>query len=140
MARIYISAELRRLVIERARERCEYCLIHQDDTPFSHHLDHLTPLKHGGQTTSENLALACLECNRYKGSDLTTIDPETGEITSLFNPRLQVWAEHFELRDEQIIGQTSIGRATVVLLRLNNRTRLIQRQVLIDSGRYPPPP
>jgi len=138
MSRIYIPAALRRLVFERAEGKCEYCLLHQDDGPFSHQIDHLISLKHGGQTTSDNLALACFECNRYKGSDLTAIDPATREIMSLFNPRSEAWMDHFVLKEAQIIGQTPTGRATVVLLRLNDRRRVIQRQVLIDVGRYPP--
>lgn len=68
--RAYIPVTLRESVVARAGRRCEYCLIHQDDTPFSHHIDHFIPLKHGGQSVGENLVLACLECNQYKGSDL----------------------------------------------------------------------
>lgn len=136
MSRVYISVELRQIVIERARGRCEYCLLHQDDTPFSHQIDHFIALKHGGQTVSENLVLACLECNRYKGSDLTAIDPLTDEITPLFNPRIQVWREHFMFQTVRIIGQTSTGRATASLLRFNTRERLVQRQVLMRVGRY----
>ena len=136
MSRIAIPAALRRLVTERAGGRCEYCLIHQDDTPFTHHVDHLTPLKHGGQTIESNLALACLECNRYKGSDLTAIDPADGAVVLLFNPRTQVWIEHFRLEGARIVGQTPAGRATVVLLRLNDPARLIRRQALIEAGHY----
>ncbi|MCK6627007.1 MAG: HNH endonuclease [Anaerolineae bacterium] len=137
MARIDISANLRRLVTKRARERCEYCLIHQDDTSFSHQVDHIMPLKHQGQTVSHNLALACLECNRYKGSDIAAIDPISGEITPLFNPRVQAWAEHFMLQDNaRITGLTPTGRATVVLLRLNDPKRVIQRQILVATKRY----
>lgn len=139
MSRIHIPDSLRRLVVERAQGRCEYCLLHQDDVPFSHHVDHLIPLKHGGQTESNNLALACLECNRHKGSDLTAIDPADGTIALLFNPRSQAWEEHFAIEGARIIGKTPVGRATVVLLRLNGRTRVIQRQALMDVGRYPPP-
>ena len=139
MSRIRIPDSVRRLVIERAQGRCEYCLLHQDDVPFSHHVDHLIPLKHGGQTESNNLALACLECNRHKGSDLTAIDPADGTIVLLFNPRSQAWDEHFAIEGARIIGKTPVGRATVVLLRLNGRTRVIQRQALMDAGRYPPP-
>jgi hypothetical protein len=106
--------------------------------PFTHQIDHLIPLKHGGQTVSANLALACLECNRYKGSDLTALDPLDGTIHPIFNPHTQVWSEHFGLEGARIIGQTPIGRATVALLRLNDRTRLLQRQILIEAGRYPP--
>jgi hypothetical protein len=129
---------MRRFVVERAGGRCEYCLLHQDDTPLVHHVDHLIPLKHGGQTASNNLALACLDCNRHKGSDLSAIDPVTGAILPLFNPRLHTWYEHFAFEGVRIVGQTPIGRATVVLLRLNDYPRVLQRQVLIEAGRYPP--
>lgn len=96
------------------------------------------PLKHQGQTVSHNLALACLECNRYKGSDIAAIDPISGEITPLFNPRVQAWAEHFMLQDNaRITGLTPTGRATVVLLRLNDPKRVIQRQILVATKRYP---
>jgi len=137
MSRIHIPDALRRFVIERAGGRCEYCLLHEDDVPFSHHVDHVIPLKHSGQTVSDNLALACLECNHHKGSDLTAIDPVDGAIVPLFNPRSQAWEEHFAIEGARIIGLTPLGRATVVLLRLNDRVRVLQRQFLIDAGRYP---
>ena len=138
MSRVHIPAPLRKLVIERANGRCEYCLVHQDDSPFTHHLDHLIALKHGGQTIESNLALACLDCNRYKGSDLTTIDPADGSVVSIFNPRTQAWREHFALEGARIAGQTPTGRATANLLRLNDPARLIQRQALLEAKRYPP--
>ena len=138
MRREHIPDRLRRMVIERAGGHCEFCLVHQDDVPFSHHVDHLVALKHGGRTESNNLGLACLKCNRYKGSDLTGIDPGSGIITPLFNPRTQTWAEHFMHGGARIIGKTAIGRATVALLRLNDTAHLIERRVLIDARRYPP--
>jgi hypothetical protein len=95
MASNSISASLRHLVIERAQGRCEYCLIHQDVSIYSHEVDHIIALKHGGQTIADNLALSCLPCNRHKGSDFATIDPNSGEIVPLFNPRRQIWEEHF---------------------------------------------
>jgi 5-methylcytosine-specific restriction endonuclease McrA len=115
MPSIYIPVALRRHVRQRAQGRCEYCLLHQDDIPLSHHVDHILPRKHGGHTVSSNLALACLDCNRSKGSDLSTIDTATGVITPLFNPRVYVWQEHFVLEGAQIVGLTSMGRATVIL-------------------------
>lgn len=139
MPRTHVPAELRRLVIARARECCEYCLLHQDDTPFTHQIDHLIAVKHGGQTILINLALACLKCNRNKGSDLSAIDPLDGSIITLFNPRTQLWAEHFALDGARVIGLTPTGRATVQLLRINDRVRLAQRRNLADVGRYPPP-
>jgi hypothetical protein len=121
----------------RAYRCCEYCLVHQDDTEAPHHIDHFIAIKHGGLTISENLALACQLCNRYKGSDLVGIDPETGKTVPLFNPRTLAWSEHFELAGARIVGLTEVGRATIQLLRLNDESRLIDRRALIDAGRYP---
>jgi len=132
-----ISPSLRQLVIERAQGKCEYCLIHQDYSIYSHEIDHVIARKHGGKTVAKNLALACLSCNRHKGSDLTTFDPLSYEIVLLFNPRRQVWTDHFTLEETHIIGKTATGRATVFLLKLNASTRLSYRQVLILQGHYP---
>jgi hypothetical protein len=137
MARIHIPAPLRRLVIERAQGCCEYCLLHQDDTDFAHHVDHLIALKHGGRTEEENLALACMECNLRKGSDLAAIDPVERGVMSLFHPRVQRWPEHFTLVNASLVGETPTGRATVALLRMNDPARLLERQRLIIAGRYP---
>lgn len=137
MSQVYIPVSLRRLVSRRAARRCEYCLLHQDDTPFTHPIDHVIAIKHGGETTADNLALACIDCNRNKGSDLTTFDPASGQITPLFNPRTEQWSDHFLLDGALILGRTAIGRATIVLLRLNEPQRLITREVLLSIGRYP---
>jgi HNH endonuclease len=136
--RVHIPTEIRRQVIARAHECCEYCLIHQDDAATAHQVDHVIALKHGGQTNLANLALACQLCNRYKGSDLTTLDRDSRELVPLFNPRLQRWNEHFELASAQIIGLTPTGRATIELLQINDEARLLDRQELIVAGRYPP--
>lgn len=138
MVRAYIPAELRRLVFERARECCEYCLIDQQDTTVSHEVDHLVALKHGGKTLAHNLALACLRCNRLKGSDLTAIDPSDSSVVPLFNPRVHDWRHHFEITGLFIRGLTPAGRATVELLRLNDREPVRVRQELIAVGRFPP--
>jgi len=132
-----IPLALRHLVFERARQRCEYCLIHQDVSIYSHEVDHIVALKHGGQTQADDLAVACLPCNRSKGSDLTTFDPVSNALVPLFNPRRHTWSEHFILQDASIVGLTPIGRATVVLLKLNASTRLLHRRTLIAQGRYP---
>ncbi|NUM47846.1 MAG: HNH endonuclease [Anaerolineales bacterium] len=137
MTRVYIQAGLRRVVYKRAGGKCEYCLLQEDDTSFTHHYEHVIPLRHGGATTANNLALACLECNLAKGTDLTTFDPLDGNITRLFSPRTDQWDEHFELKNAMIEGKTAIGRATVYFLRFNDPLRMIQRQALIRIGRYP---
>src|SRR3954464_13788752 len=93
----YISIELRRLVANRANGRCEYCLIPESDSYAIHEVDHIYAEKHGGKTSENNLCLSCWICNRLKGSDLTSLDPLTGEITPLFHPRRDEWAAHFQL-------------------------------------------
>lgn len=137
MSSTSIPTALRQLIIERAAERCEYCLIHQNLSIYSHEVDHIIALKHGGQTTADNLALSCLPCNRHKGSDFATIDPISGEIVPLFNPRRQAWHEHFILINDEIRGITLIGQATARLLMFNTPTRRLERQVLIAQGLYP---
>jgi HNH endonuclease len=132
-----IPAALRAQVFDRAGGRCEYCRVHEDDLPFSHQIDHVIPLRHGGRTESQSLALACLECNRRKGADLSAIDPVLGTIAAIFNPRIQSWAEHFLLEGVRVLGRTPTGRATVALLRLNDSTRVLERLALADAGRYP---
>ena len=131
------SAELRRQVMQRAGDRCEYCLIHQEDVIASHQIDHVISDKHGGATTLDNLALSCTLCNRRKGTDLSSIDPETAEVTTLFNPRTQKWSEHFRFDDVCIVGLTPAGRATVQLLQLNAYQRLAERRELKRAGRMP---
>ncbi|MEN8444639.1 MAG: HNH endonuclease signature motif containing protein [Cyanobacteria bacterium J06555_13] len=76
----YIPDVLRRLVRQRAADTCEYCLMHQTFSMYSHEIDHAVAIKHGGKTVQENLVLACLPCNRHKGTDLTSIDALSGEI------------------------------------------------------------
>lgn len=133
----YLSATLRQLVNQRASGACEYCRIHQTFSMYSHEVDHVIALKHGGESTDDNLVLACLPCNRHKGSDLTSIDPLTGVITLLFNPRTQIWPEHFQLEGGTVLGITAIGRTTIFLLQMNETSRLQLRQALAAQGLYP---
>jgi hypothetical protein len=133
-----ISDSLRQSVIQRAARCCEFCLICQDDVPQQHEIDHLIARKHGGQTIAENLALTCFPCNRYKGADLTAIDPDTHQVAPLFNPRVQMWNDHFTLVGAKIIGRTPVGRATAALLRFNLPVRVDHRRLLIQKSRYPP--
>jgi hypothetical protein len=124
-----VSAALRRSVIERSQTKCEYCTLHQDFSIYTHEIDHVIAMKHGGRTVLENLALSCLSCNRHKGSDLTSFDPLTEDVTRLFDPRSQVWAEHFELDRGRIRGLSAIGRTTVMLLKFNTPTAVLNRQL-----------
>jgi hypothetical protein len=131
-----ISEQLRRLVTARAGNRCEYCLLPQAVTLHKHEPDHVIPIQHGGETIESNLALACMRCNRYKGPNVGSFDPLTGQLVPLFNPRVQHWAEHFELADAIIQPLTAEARVTVRILRLNDADRVVERRRLIEAGLY----
>jgi hypothetical protein len=136
----YIPADLRRLVRQRARECCEYCLVPQAVAFAPHQVDHVIAEKHGGQTATDNLALSCILCNQHKGSDLASLDPDTGALTPLFHPRIDHWADHFRLIGGTIESLTPIGRATARLLRLNHPDRVAERGLLAAIGILTPPP
>jgi hypothetical protein len=125
---------LRRLVQERAGGCCEYCLFPEDLAFLPHEVDHVIAQKHGGETHIDNLAWSCALCNKYKGSDLASIDPETGKLEPLFNPRLHLWSEHFELVGATLVSRTPTGRVTTRLLQLNHPSRLLERSILADAG------
>ena len=133
----YISAELRRLVIERAEGCCEYCRMQTMDRLLPFEIDHIIAEKHGGATNEDNLCLACYRCNSFKGSDIASADPETGQAVFLFHPRLQHWEDHFRLNEAVIEPLTPEGRVTVFLLRLNVAVQIAQRTALIAVRRYP---
>jgi 5-methylcytosine-specific restriction endonuclease McrA len=115
----------RTLVIERAQERCEYCLRHQEDSPLARlQVEHIIPRKHRGSEETDNLAAACIDCNLRKGTNLTGLDPDTGAITPLFDPRRQAWTEHFAWDGLFMVGLTAVGRTTVRVLELNSNDRI----------------
>jgi len=84
----YVSEELRSAVAARAANLCEYCLIHEDDTNYGCQVDHIISVKHGGATELENLALACVFCNRHEGSDVGSILWPANDFSRFFNPRI----------------------------------------------------
>jgi 5-methylcytosine-specific restriction endonuclease McrA len=132
-----ISKAKRFKVAKRARYRCEYCCLHEDDLFLSFELDHIIAIKHGGSDDLENLAYACPHCNQHKGSDLVTVLDDSDEFVPLFNPRVLIWEEHFRVLEGEIIPKTNIGRATVKLLKFNSPDLLILRKLLHEVGRYP---
>jgi len=99
----HIPAALREQVFRRAQGRCEYCLLPQTAVVHPHEPDHIIPVQHGGETEIENLALACMRCNRYKGPNIGSYDPEGKQLVAFFNPRTHVWHEHFVLEGAQIV-------------------------------------
>jgi hypothetical protein len=134
--RIDIPASARQFVTERAKGRCEYCLMPQSASAFEHEPDHIVPIQHGGKTEVGNLALACLCCNRRKGPNVGSFDPKTGVLTPFFNPRAHEWDDHFQLEGAVIQPLTPEARVTVKILRLNDERRLEERRQLIALGLY----
>lgn len=135
----YIGTEIRRFIADRAGNRCEYCLIHEDDTFFGCEIDHIISKKHGGSNDPENLAYACLFCNRHKGTDIGSIHPGTGRLIRFFNPRKDRWGKHFQLKSTVIESLTGIGEVTARLFAFNDLERLLEREALISIGAYPAP-
>lgn len=134
-----ITAALRRWVIQRANNRCEYCGISQIGQVATFHIDHIIPVVAGGETSAENLALACVSCSLRKGARQKLEDSETDELVYIFNPRQQRWNDHFAWNGVEVIGLTAIGRATVQALNLNRSTMLAIRAEEELRGRHPPP-
>lgn len=131
-----MTQTLRENIATRAEFRCEYCLLPEAFATTPHQIDHIIPKQHGGEDSSDNLAFSCAICNRFKGPNLATFDPETKELTVFFHPRADVWTEHFEVKDGHITGLTPKGRATVLIFKFNDEVRIAQRRSLIQKGRY----
>jgi 5-methylcytosine-specific restriction endonuclease McrA len=110
--------------------RREYCRIPEAGTFFAHQPDHVIATQHRGQTELANLALACIQCNRFKGPNIASVDPVTGRIVALFNPRTDSWLEHFQVEDGGIIPLTPAARATAALLNFNDPDRVEARRKL----------
>lgn len=133
----YIPERLRQLIISRANFCCEYCLMPDEQRLYAHEVDHIIAEKHQGETIAENLCYSCFECNRHKGSDLSSFDRVTGEVVTLFNPRTDHWEDHFRLDGAKIEPQTAKGRVTVFLLHMNDADRIADREALMTFNLYP---
>ena len=133
----YTPARLRWLVVQRSGDRCEYCHLTQTGQEATFHIDHVRPVTRGGITAADNLALACVSCSLRKGGKETAIDPDTGDEVPIFNPRRDVWPEHFSWEGVKLIGLTTTGRATIQALDLNRPLVLTIRQEEAAVGRHP---
>ncbi len=135
-----VSKSLKAKIIEQERNRCGYCLSEQLRVYALLEIEHIIAKSRGGETIEENLWLACPLCNRFKGKQIYGIDPKTKEKIRLFNPRTQIWKEHFEFSADgiEIIGKTVIGKATVVALQLNNYLAVRTRKDWVKVGWYQP--
>ena len=133
-----VDRVLQQLVRTRAGDRCEYCLLPQSVRRFRFHVDHIQPRQHGGPTTADNLALCCGRCNRHEGPNLTGVDPVTGRLARLYNPRIDRWSGHFHWDGPTLAGDTSVGRVTIYVLAMNHTDDLTTRAELMKRPTWPP--
>jgi hypothetical protein len=132
-----ISRQQREAVRIRAADCCEYCHLPSSAGTIPFHVDHIRSVKRGGEDSLANLCYACYPCNLYKGPIIADEDPLTGLATFLFNPRLHVWDEHFEINPASINGLTPEGRTTIDVLRMNDDQRVEKRWLAMQVGIYP---
>ena len=132
-----MDAALAQLVRQRAGDRCEYCRLPQSRSSLRFHVEHIVARQHGGADVAENLALVCPECNRRKGTNLTGVDPDTGQVVRLFHPRRDRWEEHFRVDGSRLLARTDVGRTTIWLLAMNSGPRLRWRDMLVRLGEWP---
>jgi hypothetical protein len=140
LSKTTIPPALRHRISELDKHRCAYCQTQVIIVGSPLTVDHIIPEALGGLTEESNLCLACRPCNEYKGSQTHGIDPDTNEKVSLFNPRLQIWVEHFTWDNNAVfvIGLTSVGRATIASLQMNNDYIINSRRRWVAVGWHPP--
>ena len=136
----YISTALKEKIRQQAKFRCGYCLRSELLIGMPMEFEHLIPLALSGQTVEENLWLSCRRCNEFKGIQIQGFDLETSENAPLFNPRTQIWSEHFSwsMDGTEVIGITPIGRVTVNTLNLNEEIIVVTRRLWVSVGWFPP--
>lgn len=135
-----ISQNLREKIIESAKDRCGYCQTPQNLVPIPFEIEHIMPRAAGGTDDEENLWLACGVCNSFKHAKTYAVDPQTNSKVGLFNPRRQIWSEHFEFINDgaEIAGKTACGRATVSALKINHERAVNMRKLWVSVGWFPP--
>lgn len=133
-----VPVDLRRQVIERAGNRCEYCGLAQAGQEAAFHVDHIVPVIANGKTDLRNLALACVSCSLRKGARMVVPDPHTRTDVPLFHPRRDQWRTHFRWDGVRVVGITSTGRATVIALKMNRPLAVAIREEEVHRGRHPP--
>ncbi len=135
-----IPRSLREQIAAEGGHRCGYCLTSQDHTAMPMELEHIIPRAAGGPTERDNLWLACPLCNGHKATQTHGVDPDSCERVPLFDPRRQIWRQHFTWSADGtlIVGLTACGRATVATLRLNNEYLVKARRRWVMAGWHPP--
>ncbi len=134
---VYISNATKKIVIERADHRCEYCRVPVYLSSFNYHIEHIIGLQHGGRNSLENLAYCCSTCNWKKGLNIATILEVDSDLIPLFNPRRQNWFEHFSVQRGELFAVSDISKATIKLLELNLPHKIEERFEMALAGFYP---
>jgi HNH endonuclease len=134
-----MNKAVRKTVKTRANYLCEYCLSSEYFSPDPFECDHIRATSRGGSNDVSNLALSCSGCNGYKSDAIEAIDPASGVLVRLYNPRIDVWATHFSWNESftLLVGISPIGRATIAKLRLNRPSVVNLRRILIQLGELP---
>lgn len=137
--RKYLTKSQKQRVLERADYSCEYCLSRLDASPLDPNIEHIQPIDKGGTNALDNLALSCPACNSRKYVATNAVDPETGNLAALYNPRRDEWSAHFSWSDDklEILGLTPTGRATVARLELNQINLKTHRRLLLLGNLHP---
>ena len=92
---------MRQKIADRANSICEYCRISEKLTSLVFQIDHIRSIKHGGLNIFGNYAYCCPDCNSLKGTDVGTFSAIDAEIlVRFFNPRKDIWVNHFEIFEE----------------------------------------
>jgi hypothetical protein len=131
-----VSENLKLLVAHRASLRCEYCKIPDMGFGLPFQVDHIRAIKHGGTSAYSNLAYCCPDCNRYKGTDVGSYGDNDDTLIPFFNPRKDIWHDHFVVENGKIIGVDQIGRVTSKIFRFNLEERVLYRLTLMGFDLY----
>jgi hypothetical protein len=134
MTTVRISKRLAQQVRQRADYRCEYCQSPEWLSGQPCQIDHIRPRASGGVTSLENLCLACAACNGFKLDRTAAVDPVSNQSVELFNPRQQIWPEHFQWNVDQteIVGLSACGRAAVAALKMNRPLAVAARTMWLQ--------
>jgi len=131
-----LSGALRR----RAHGLCEYCQARAELTGHEFTVDHIQPESLGGSRRLENLCWCCFWCNAFKQARTEWLDPRSGALVRLYNPRVDRWEDHFQWSPDstRIRARTPVGRATVRALRLNRPALVKARRIWVRFDLHPP--
>jgi HNH endonuclease len=136
----YVSVEIQRRIRSHFKDCCAYYRTAESLTVTTFEFEHIVPRFSGGETTFENLCLACPSCNRYKTIRQAGFDTVTQQDIALFHPHRQLWTDHFAWDEEKtlLIGRTPISRVTITVLKMNRPQLLRVRKMWVKMGEHPP--